>query len=67
MNREKCDSEECEGLKNLKIMVSDHERQLADGRTQFAVINTKLNIVMGIMGTIGVSLCAIVIKIMMGV
>lgn len=67
MKTERCEIDECEALKNLKIVVNEHERQLADGRTQFAVINTKLNIVMGIMGTIGVSLCAIVIKIMMGV
>lgn len=67
MNREKCEGEECEALKDLKITVSKHEKQLAHGETQFAVINTKLNIVMGIMGTIGASLCAIVIKIMIGV
>lgn len=52
----------CEAVKELRTIVDQHEKRLAEGSTQFAVINTKLNLVLGVMCTIGVALCGVIIK-----
>lgn len=54
----------CDAVKKLQEIVDRHEKDLAKGSVQFAVINTKLNIVIGIIATIGVALCSIVLKLL---
>ncbi|MBP3360310.1 MAG: hypothetical protein J6N52_05615 [Clostridia bacterium] len=54
----------CEAVKELKAIVERHEHQLTKGSVQFAVINTKLNIVLGVLGTVGAALCGVIIKMM---
>ena len=52
----------CEAVKELKSIVERHDQQLKDGSVQFAVINTKLNIVLGVMAAVGVALCGVIVK-----
>lgn len=66
MENDKCPVGECQSFKELEKIVQGHDKSLADGKVQFAVINTKLNIVMGIMASIGVALCGVVVKMVMG-
>ncbi len=53
----------CEMVKELKKTVDMHEKRLAEGSTQFAVINTKLNVVLGVITTVGVALCGVIVKL----
>ncbi len=53
----------CDAVKELKAIVDRHEHQLAKGSVQFAVINTKLNIVLGVLATVGAAVCGIVVKL----
>jgi hypothetical protein len=62
-NEKKCP---CETVLNLQERVEIQREQLAKGETQFAVINTKLNLIMAVMGTIGAALVGVVIKLMIG-
>ncbi|MGN0653739.1 MAG: hypothetical protein ACI4KD_02340 [Oscillospiraceae bacterium] len=55
----------CQTVKDLEKQVDEQRSQLAKGETQFAVINTKLNLIMGVLGTVGASLVGIIIKLMM--
>lgn len=55
----------CQTVKDLEKQVDEQRKQLAKGETQFAVINTKLNLIMGVLGTVGASLVGIIIKLMM--
>lgn len=50
----------CEAVKHLQKIVDEHEKQLNNGNVQFAVINTKLNVVIGVMTAIGVAICGVV-------
>jgi DNA transposition AAA+ family ATPase len=54
----------CEAVKHLQKIVEGHDKQLNNGNVQFAVINTKLNVVIGVMGTIGVALCGVIVKML---
>lgn len=56
----------CQTVKDLEKQVEEQRSQLAKGETQFAVINTKLNLIMGVLGTVGAALVGVVIKLMMG-
>ena len=42
--------------------IKKHEEQLHKGDTTFAVINTKLNIVLGVMAAIGTAICGVIVK-----
>ena len=57
----------CQTVKDLEKQVDEQRSQLAKGETQFAVINTKLTLIMGVLGTVGAALAGIVIKLMMAV
>ena len=57
----------CDTVRDLEKKVEEQKDQLADGTTQFAVINTKLNLIMGVLGTIGAALVAVIVKMIMGV
>jgi hypothetical protein len=54
----------CEAVKHLQKIVDEHEKQLNKGAVQFAVINTKLNVVIGVMGAIGVAFCGVIVKML---
>lgn len=61
----------CEAVRELKEIVAGHEQhlqkhdeQLIHGTTNFAVINTKLNIVLGVLAVVGTTVCGVVIKMM---
>lgn len=52
----------CEAVKELQKIVSEHDKRLGKGDTQFAVINTKLNIIMGILSAVGLAVCTVLIR-----
>ena len=54
----------CEAVKHLQKIVDGHEKQLNRGDVQFAVINTKLNVVIGVMAAIGVAFCGVIVKML---
>lgn len=56
----------CQDVINLQAQCKEQEQRLNDGNVQFAVINTKLNLIMAVMGTIGAALIGVVIKLMIG-
>lgn len=55
---EKCP---CDAVKELKTLVMEHEKLLAKGSTHFAVINTKLNTMIGVMAAVGIGLIGIIL------
>ena len=57
----------CDTVKELEKRVEDQKDKLANGTTQFAVINTKLNLIMAVMGAIGTALVGVIVKMLMGV
>lgn len=63
MDEKKCP---CQMVLDLEKKVEEQKDKLAKGETQFAVINTKLNLIMGVLGTVGAALVGIIVKMMMG-
>ncbi len=57
----------CDTVRELEKQVDEQRSQLAKGETQFAVINTKLNLIMGVLGTVGAALVGIIVKMMISV
>lgn len=53
----------CQTVIDLQAKAEDQERRLWQGDTQFAVINTKLNILMAVLGAIGVSVVGVVVTL----
>lgn len=43
----------CDRLRELEKRVDVHDRRLGDGEVSFAVIKTKLNLILGILAAIG--------------
>lgn len=72
----KNDSCPCEAVRTLSELVKKHEetidkheqrldkhdKRLFDGNTNFAVINTKLNFMLGVLGSIGVAVVGVLVK-----
>jgi predicted PurR-regulated permease PerM len=54
----------CEALKELQQEVKKHGEELAKASTNFAVINTKLNLIIGIMVFIGTAVGGVVVSIL---
>lgn len=52
----------CKALEDLERRVDDHDDRLAKGDTNFAVVNVKLNLVIGILSTIGVAIAGVIVK-----
>ena len=52
-------------LKKLMEIVEKHEQRLGRGNIEFAVISTKLNIIMAILAAVGVAVCGAVISIIL--
>lgn len=55
----------CPELKKLMEIVEAHEQRLGRGNIEFAVISTKLNIIMAILAAVGVAVCGAVISIIL--
>lgn len=69
---EKHDNCPCEAVEQLIQLVNQHEdrldkhdERLERGNVDFAVINTKLNIVMAVMAAIGVAICGAVVGLIL--
>lgn len=63
-----CDKQ-CEGLKNLEIKVEakfkEYEKRLSEGSINFAIITTKLNVVLAIISAIGLAMAAFIVEIVL--
>ena len=51
-----------EKVEELNAKVNQHTKELASGAVKFAVINTKLNIILGVLTTVGIALCGVLVK-----
>lgn len=51
-----------ERIDKLEKKVEEHDDALSENKAQFATITTKLNMIMGILGTIGAGLAGIIIN-----
>ncbi len=58
----KLDSCPCEAVKELGKIVERHDMELSKVNVQFAVLDTKMNIVLGVMSAIGIAICGVLIK-----
>lgn len=47
------------------VQLAKHEERLGRGNIEFAVISTKLNIIMAILAAVGVAVCGAVISIIL--
>lgn len=72
MGDNKHDNCPCEAVQQLIELVNQHEtrldkhdERLERGNVDFAVINTKLNIVMAVMAAIGVAICGAVVGLIL--
>lgn len=72
MGDNKHDNCPCEAVEQLIELVNQHEtrldkhdERLERGNVDFAVINTKLNIVMAVMAAIGVAICGAVVGLIL--
>lgn len=72
MGENKHDNCPCEAVEQLIELVNQHEtrldkhdERLERGNVDFAVINTKLNIVMAVMAAIGVAICGAVVGLVL--
>lgn len=54
----------CDTVVELKKEVDDHRDRLAKGDTKFAVLCTKLNILIGILAAIGVALLGVCVQVL---
>lgn len=54
----------CEIVKELEKKVEDQKERLNKGSVEFATINTKLNMLMAILGAIGTAVVGLVVKMM---
>ena len=55
-------SEKCDVLKELEKRVDGHDDRLAKGDTNFAVVNVKLNLILGVLSAVGVALAGVIVK-----
>ena len=72
MGDNKHDNCPCEAVEQLIQLVNQHEdrldkhdERLERGNVDFAVINTKLNVVMAVMAAIGVAICGAVVGLVL--
>lgn len=64
IRRESMENKECPcaPVKDLQRLTREQEKRLSEGSVNFAVINAKLNIVMGILGCIGAAVASVIVK-----
>lgn len=51
--------------KQHTIQLAKHEERLGRGNIEFAVISTKLNIIMAVLGAVGIAICGTIISFIM--
>ena len=56
----------CEAVEKLQKIVEEQDKRLNEGNVNFAVINTKLNLIMWVGATIAAALIGIILKLMLG-
>jgi hypothetical protein len=54
-------------FEEIRRLVREHGRSLEKQKTQYAVINTKLTAILWLLGTVGTTVIAVVVKLMFGV
>lgn len=54
-----------ETVQQHTIQLAKHEERLGRGNVEFAVISTKLNVIMAILAAVGVAVCGAVISIIL--
>lgn len=55
-------TDKCDALKDLEKRVDDHDDRLAKGDTSFAVVNVKLNLILGVLSAVGAALAGVLLK-----
>ena len=64
-----CACHELEELKQITqqhtVQIAKHEERLGRGNIEFAVISTKLNIIMAILAAVGIAVCGAVISLIL--
>ena len=55
----------CDAVRRLEKITADHERRLTETYTQLAVINTKINWLIAILGSIGAAIMGAVCKLIL--
>lgn len=62
----------CQAVRELEdvaqqhaIQLMKHEERLGRGNVEFAVISTKLNIIMAVLGAVGIAVCGAIISIVL--
>lgn len=68
-NAESCTCHAVEDVQEMiqqhTVQLAKHEERLGRGNIEFAVISTKLNIIMAILAAVGVAVCGAVISIIL--
>lgn len=54
--------ENCEHLTRMREKIDNHESRIVNLETGHAVINVKLNLILGILSAVGVALCGVLVK-----
>ncbi len=54
----------CKALKELEKRVDNHDERLAKGDTDFAVVNVKLNLILGVMSAVGVAMAGVLVRML---
>lgn len=66
---EKCPCHAIEELKKItqqhSVQLAKHDERLERGNVEFAVISTKLNIIMAILSAVGIAVCGALISIIL--
>jgi len=55
-------TDKCKALETLEKRVDSHDERLAKGDTNFAVVNVKLNLILGVLSAVGVALAGVIVK-----
>lgn len=67
--KQSCSCHELDELKQLTqqhtVQIAKHEERLGRGNIEFAVISTKLNIIMAILVAVGIAVCGAVISLIL--
>ncbi len=63
-NNKNCPCDTCSVVKDLKKTIEEQAEKIIDCQIKFATINTKLNLVVGILSAIGVAMLGVIMKIM---
>ena len=69
MTENTCPCHELEELRKTvarhTVQLAEHDERLGRGNIEFAVISTKLNIIMAILGAVGIAVCGALISLIL--